>query len=158
MFVGEAPGFNEDKTGVPFCGAAGKVLDGLLKSVGIVRNEVYITNILKCRPPQNREPQSNEITACTPYLERQIALVRPEVICTLGNYATVFIFTKYGLRDRIQGISRIHGRAFEAGGLIAGIKVVALYHPAVATYNAGMERVLREDFGVLKGMLQHEGA
>ena len=98
MFVGEAPGANEDATGVPFCGAAGKILDELLDSVGIKREEVYICNILKCRPPNNRDPQRDETDACVPYLEKQIQIIRPLVICTLGNHATVFMLKKFGLQ------------------------------------------------------------
>lgn len=150
IFVGEAPGLNESKTGRPFCGAAGKILDGLLESVGIKRKDVYITNILKDRPPQNRNPQKEEIEACAPYLERQIEVIKPEVICALGNYSMVYIFEKYGLKDKIQGISKIHGQIFESQSLFHSIKIIPFYHPAVATYNPNMKEVLRRDFKVLE--------
>ena len=150
MFIGEAPGFNEDKKGKPFCGQAGKVLDELLGTIKIKRNEIYITNILKCRPPNNRDPNLEEIQACTPYLERQIKIINPEIICTLGNYSTAFILEKYGLKNQIQGISKLHGKVFEIKSLFHNIKIVPLYHPAVATYNAGMKDILKKDFQILK--------
>ena len=112
MFIGEAPGVNEDKQGVPFCGAAGKILDELLASVGIKRNDVYITNILKCRPPENRDPKPEEISVCTPYLEKQIEIINPRVICSLGRYSMKFIFEKYGLKEKLEPISKIHGKVF----------------------------------------------
>jgi len=150
IFIGEAPGLNESKTGRPFCGAAGKILDGLLESVGIKRKDVYITNILKDRPPQNRNPQKEEIEACAPYLERQIEVIKPEVICALGNYSTVYIFEKYGLKDKIQGISKIHGQIFKSQSLFQSIKIIPLYHPAVANYNSNMKEVLKKDFKILE--------
>ncbi|KPK78855.1 MAG: DNA polymerase [candidate division Zixibacteria bacterium SM23_73] len=150
FLCGEAPGFHEDKTGHPFCGAAGKVLDELLDSIGIKRDEVYICNILKCRPPKNREPKPEEIQACAPFLERQIKIIAPEVICTLGNYSTAFIFEKYGLKNQIQGISKVHGKVFEVKNLFRTIKIIPFYHPAVATYNQNMKEVLKKDFKILQ--------
>lgn len=146
MFIGEAPGLSEAKTGRPFCGEAGKVLDKLLESTGIKREEVYISNILKCRPPGNRDPKTEEIKACTPYLERQIKIIKPKVICTLGNYSAVYILERYGLKDKIQGISKIHGKIFS----LDDIKIIPLYHPAVVTYNANMKEILKKDFKVLE--------
>jgi len=154
MFVGEAPGLNEAKTGRPFCGAAGKILDELLESVGLNRKEVYITNILKDRPPQNRDPKPEEVSACTPYLDKQIEIINPKVICTLGNFSTRYIFKKYGLEKEIQGISRIRGQIFESKSLFSEIKIIPLYHPAVATYNANMKEVLKKDFNVLKNVVK----
>jgi len=150
IFIGEAPGFNEDKTGYPFCGEAGKILDELLSSVGHRREDIYIANILKCRPPQNRNPKTEEIEACAPYLEKQIEIIKPKVICTLGNYSTAYIFEKYGLKDQIQGISKIHGKIFEVKSLFQNIKIIPLYHPAVATYNPNMKEILKKDFQILK--------
>jgi len=146
MFIGEAPGSQEDKTGVPFCGAAGKILDELLASIKVARNDVYIANILKDRPPANRNPQNEEIEACTPYLVKQIEIIKPKIICTLGNFATAFILNKYQLADKIQGISKIHGQIFTA----VDLKIIPLYHPAVAVYNANMIEVLKKDFAVIK--------
>ncbi|KPJ55248.1 DNA polymerase [Parcubacteria bacterium DG_74_2] len=150
MFIGEAPGESEDRTGHPFCGAAGNVLDELLKSISIKREEVYICNILKCRPPENRNPKTEEIEACTPYLLRQIEIIKPKAICTLGNFSTAFIFEKYGLKDKIEGISKIHGKVFEVKTLFGSLKIIPLYHPAAATYNPNMKEILKKDFQILK--------
>lgn len=146
MFIAEAPGLSEAKTGRPFCGEAGKILDELLESAGIKREEVYITNILKDRPPANRNPKKEEIEACAPYLEKQIEIIKPKVICTLGNYSTAYILEKYGLKNQIQGISKIHGKILSSDD----IKIIPLYHPAVATYNSNMKEVLEEDFKILR--------
>jgi len=146
VFVGEGPGFNEDKTGVPFCGQSGDVLDELFESIGYKREDAYVCNILKCRPPNNRDPEKEEVEACVPYLEKQIEIIKPKIIATLGNYAMGFILRKYGLEDRIEGISKIHGKVFQANGM----KIIPLYHPAVAVYNTNMKETLKNDFKVLK--------
>ena len=153
MFVGEAPGANEDRTGVPFCGAAGGILDELLEKIRIKRRDIYITNILKCRPPGNRNPAKEEIKMCTPYLDRQIEIIKPEVICCLGNFATSYTMEKFGLKGKIQGISRIHGSIFDYQSLFASIKIMPLYHPAVVTYNINMKSVLERDFMKLRTFL-----
>lgn len=154
LFCGEGPGFNEDREGRPFCGAAGKVLDELLESVGIKRKDVFVGNLLKCRPVtpnlENRAPNLEEISACSSYLMKQIEIIKPEIICTLGNYSTTFIFEKYGLKDKIEGISKIHGKVFEPKTLFGSIKIIPLYHPAVATYNPSMKEILLKDFQILK--------
>ena len=142
MFIGEAPGLNEAKTSHPFCGTAGKILDELLETAGIKREGVYITNILKDRPPANRDPSEDEIKACAPYLARQIEIIKPEIICTLGNYSTRYIMEKYGLKSQIKGISKIHGQIFFA----EQFKIIPLYHPAVAAYNPNMKEILKKDF------------
>ena len=149
MFIGEAPGENEDKRGVPFCGEAGNILDELLESVGIDRKNIYITNILKCRPPGNRNPQKEEIESCSSYLNRQIEIINPSVICTLGNFATQYIFEKYRLEKKIEGISKIHGKVFKIKTLLKSFRIIPFYHPAVATYNPNMKEVLKKDFGIL---------
>jgi len=156
MLIGEAPGANEDKTGRPFCGAAGKILDELLAFVDIKRKDIYIANILKCRPPGNRPPQTLEIKACTPFLERQIEMIKPEIISPLGNFAARFIFQKFGLEDKILGISKIHGQVFEGGDLFHQVKIVPLYHPAVAVYNIRMLPVLKDDMEKLSSLLKNE--
>jgi len=153
MFIGEAPGLNESKTGRPFCGAAGKVLDELLESVGIKREEVYITNILKDRPPDNRDPQKEEIEACTPYLERQVKAIKPKVICTLGRYSMSFILEKFGLKEKIEPISKAHGKVFKAKSLFDEICIIPFFHPAVATYNPNQKSLLKEDFKILKDFI-----
>ncbi|MFZ2071168.1 MAG: uracil-DNA glycosylase [Halobacteriota archaeon] len=148
MLIGEAPGYYEDLHGRPFVGKAGKVLDELLNSIGLVRAEVYITNILKCRPPGNRNPAVAEIKACTPYLDAQMRIIDPDVIVTLGNFSLTYIFDKLGLKP--EKISKIHGKVFTVS-TITGIKrLTPLYHPAVATYNPGMKTVLLTDFKALK--------
>lgn len=150
MFIGEAPGAQEDKTGRPFCGKAGDILNDLLEGAGFEREEVYIANVLKCRPPNNRDPKQEEIEACTPYLERQIEIIEPEVVVGLGNFGTKFVLSKYNLKGKIEGISQIHGERFSAKTLFGEIKIVPMYHPAVATYNPNMIDTLEEDFEVLK--------
>jgi len=150
MFVGEAPGLNEAKTGRPFCGMSGKILDELLESVNIKREDVYITNILKDRPPGNRDPQPEEIKACTPYLERQIDAISPKIICPLGRYSMKFLMEKFGLGNQIEGISKIHGKSFKSDNLFQGVTIIPFYHPAVATYNPNIKKVLEEDFKILK--------
>jgi len=124
--------------------------DELLEVAGIKREEVYIGNILKCRPPENRNPKREEIEACTGYLEKQIKAINPKVICSLGNYASAYILERYGLKDQIQGISRIHGKVFKPSSLFSSVKIIPLYHPAAATYNPNMISVLKEDFKILE--------
>ena len=147
MFVGEAPGFHEDKQGAPFVGQAGKVLERLLGTIGLTRPEVYIANVLKCRPPGNRDPQPEEIEACEGHLFAQVELIRPKVICTLGNFATKL------LSGRPLGITRVHGQEQEL--TIAGRSVLLypIYHPAAALYTPAMLKVLEADFARLPGLL-----
>jgi len=149
MFVGEAPGAQEDKTGYPFCGPAGKILDELLVSIGIKREDVYIANILKCRPPGNRDPEEKEIIACSPYLERQISIIKPKIICSLGRYAMNFLMEKFGLRKEIQAINKIHGNIFKTE---KGLFLIPFYHPAVAIYNPNMKEILKKDFKILENI------
>jgi len=150
MFIGEAPGRNEAKTGRPFCGAAGKILDELLNSIGIERNEIYVTNIVKDRPPENRDPLPSEIEIYGPFLDRQIEIIQPEVIATLGRYSMSYIMPRFGLEFELEPISRNHGKVFEAGAPYGPIKVIPLYHPAVAVYNSHTLDSLKKDFEVLK--------
>jgi uracil-DNA glycosylase family 4 len=140
MFVGEAPGFHEDKQGVPFVGQAGKLLDTLLAGIGLDRSQVYVANVLKCRPPGNRDPQPDEIETCEPHLFRQIELIEPNVVATLGNFATKLLSGKQ------TGITRVHGQEQET--TIGGRRVLLypLYHPAAALYTPAMLKVLEEDF------------
>lgn len=146
IFVGEAPGRNEDKKGRPFCGKAGSILEELLASIGLRREDVYICNILKCRPPGNRNPLPEEISACTLYLDKQIKLIEPKIICSLGNFASQYLMKKFGLEDKNQGISKLRGKVFSLGKK----KIIPLYHPAVAVYNINMKKVLLEDFKIIK--------
>jgi len=150
MFVGEAPGKNEAKTGRPFCGASGKILDELLASVGIDRKDVYITNIVKDRPPFNRDPLPEEIKAYGPFLDRQIDIIQPEVIATLGRFSMDYIMRKFGLESELKSISQMHGKTFNAELPHGKIKIIPLYHPAVAIYNRTTKDTLIKDFRVLK--------
>ncbi len=150
LFVGEAPGFNEDKQGKPFVGKAGMVFDKLLDFANLKREEIYITNVLKCRPPQNRNPFPGEVKACSLYLNSQIEAIKPDKICALGNFATSFILKKFGLQNKVAGISRIHGKTFTVSTLADPIKIIPLYHPAVATYDPAMLEPLKKDFSLLK--------
>ncbi|KKW15710.1 MAG: hypothetical protein UY54_C0005G0009 [Parcubacteria group bacterium GW2011_GWA2_50_10b] len=145
MFVGEAPGENEAKTGRPFCGRAGKLLDSLLDSAGIKREDVYITNIVKDRPPKNRDPLPDEIAIYAPFLDRQIELIKPKVIATLGRFSMQYVMNRYGLEFELDSISKLHGQIFSADKF----KVVPLYHPAAAIYNQQLLSTLKEDFKVL---------
>jgi len=153
VLVGEAPGYYEDLKGEPFVGKAGKVLDDLLASVELQRSEVYIANVLKCRPPGNRNPATEEIRACTLYLDAQLEIIQPEIIATLGNFSLSYIFNKFGLRSKKDKISKIHGKVFTVSTIAGVVKIVPLYHPAVATYNPRMMETLLGDFKVLvKGL------
>ena len=150
MFIGEAPGENEDREGRPFCGKAGKILDELLEKISLKREDVFIGNLLKCRPPQNRDPKSEEILACSPFLEKQIEIIKPEIICPLGRYSMKFIFEKYGLKDELDSISKIHGKVFEVRTLFQKVKIIPFYHPAVCTYNPRMREILEQDYKILE--------
>lgn len=150
MFIGEAPGKNEAETGRPFCGASGRVLDELLVSIGIPRKDVYVTNIVKDRPPMNRDPLPDEIEAYAPYLDRQIEIIRPEVIATLGRFSMTYIINRLGLNSKLESISRMHGKILEVQTSYGTVKIIPLYHPAVAVYNNNMKDALKKDFEVLK--------
>jgi uracil-DNA glycosylase family 4 len=147
MFVGEAPGFHEDKQGLPFVGQAGKLLEKLLVQIGLARSDVYIANVIKCRPPGNRDPQPDEIEACESHLFRQIELIEPTVVATLGNFATKL------LSGRPLGITKVHGQEQET--TLGGRKVLLypLYHPAAALYTPAMLKVLESDFARLPELL-----
>jgi DNA polymerase len=143
MIVGEAPGFNEDRQGEPFVGAAGKLLDTLLARISLGRADVYITNVLKCRPPMNRDPMPNEAEACSPYLKRQLELVQPKVVLILGRHALERLMPGQG------SISRIHGSMIKRGD----VAYVPLYHPAAALHNGSLVADLEHDFDQVKRYL-----
>ena len=148
MFVGEAPGFHEDQQGVPFVGQAGKLLDTLLGGIGLTRADVFVANVLKCRPPGNRDPLPEEIAACEPHLFRQIELIQPKLVATLGNFATKL------LSGKPAGITRVHGYEQE---VTLGARTVLLYpifHPAAALYTPSMLKVLEEDFARIPALLE----
>lgn len=145
MIIGEAPGKNEDLEGLPFVGKAGKYLDELLALANLKRDNVYIANVLKCRPPSNRDPKADEILQCAPYLRQQTALVQPKIIITLGNFATRFI-----LKDQ-KGISLLHGRPVHLGKFI----VYPVFHPASTMYDSKKKDALEKDFVALKNILEN---
>jgi uracil-DNA glycosylase len=150
MFVGEAPGFHEDKQGYPFVGQAGKLLDRLLGDIGLTRDDVYIANVLKCRPPGNRDPQPDEIEACETHLFQQLELIEPKLVATLGNFATKLLSGKQ------HGITRVHGKPQEATVGGRRITLYPIYHPAAALYTPAMLRTLEEDFARIPAFLAPE--
>lgn len=143
MFVGEAPGFYEDQQGEPFVGAAGKLLNELLQSAGLSRSDIYIANVIKCRPPNNRDPEPDEVETCKPFLLQQIAMIRPTLVCTLGNWAT------QTLLERKVGITKVRGQAFYMKDFV----LFPLLHPAAALHQGSMLEPLREDFKKLREFL-----
>jgi len=143
VFVGEAPGNHEDLQGKPFVGAAGKILTQLLESVGLKRDDIFIANILKCRPPENRNPKPEEIETCIPHLWKQLDLIQPKVVCTLGNFATQTLLSKK------VGISKVRGQYFQ----VRNCFVFPMYHPAATLHQGGLREVLKEDFKNLKDFL-----
>jgi uracil-DNA glycosylase family 4 len=151
MFVGEAPGAEEDRQGLPFVGRAGKLLDELLAEVGMHRrSDAFIANVLRCRPPGNRDPQPEEIESCRPYLLRQVELVQPKVICTLGNFSTKL------LTGSRLGITKVHGQAQEREVAGLQVKLYPLFHPAAALRTPSVLETLREDFHRLPALLEEE--
>ena len=147
MFVGEAPGFHEDQQGVPFVGQAGKLLDKLLGGIGLTRADVFVVNVLKCRPPGNRDPQPEEIAACEPHLFRQIELIEPTLVATLGNFATKL------LSGKPAGITRVHGYEQEVTLGARTVLLYPLFHPAAALYTPSMLKVLEDDFARIPALL-----
>ena len=143
MFIGEAPGFHEDVQGRPFVGAAGQFLDELLEGIGLKREDVYITNVVKCRPPGNRDPEPEELSACAPYLDRQIQAIRPKVIVTLGRFS----MAKFVPNAKI---SQIHGQPFKVRGQL----VVPMYHPAAALHQPSLRRIVEADFAQLPELIR----
>jgi DNA polymerase len=147
MFIGEAPGAQEDRQGLPFVGQAGKLLDKLLGDIGLEREDVFVANTLKCRPPDNRDPHPNEIEACNEYLRKQVDLIEPVVICTLGNFSTKL------LRADPAGISRLHGQEEVRIVGSRAVRLYPLYHPAAALYTPSMLETLRADFHRIPDLL-----
>lgn len=143
MFVGEAPGFNEDQKGEPFVGAAGKLLNDLLASANLSRDQIYIANVIKCRPPNNRDPEPDEVETCKPFLLQQIQMIRPKLVCTLGNWAT------QTLLERKVGITKVKAQAFYMKDFV----IFPLLHPAAALHQGGLLDTLKEDFKKLKDFL-----
>ena len=157
MFIGEAPGHNEARQGRAFVGAAGKLLDELLSHVNIRRDDVFITNIVKDRPPENRSPKKGEIAFYAPFMDRQIDIIRPTVIVTLGRFAMEYILAKFDLLESDTKITRIHGQAIQAEAEYGPIVIVPLYHPAAALYDESKRSVLFEDFENLAEIVRSSG-
>lgn len=158
MFIGEAPGAQEDLQGIPFVGAAGKELDKLLRSINLTLDDVYITNILKYRPPDNRDPAVDEIYRHTPYLIEQIKIIKPKIICTLGNYSTKFVLAHFNIpkMTEISGITKLHGRVNHISIDEMNFKVIPLYHPAAMLYNPNLRQVLAKDFLEMEKILSQK--
>lgn len=152
MFVGEAPGRTEDTQGKPFVGRAGGILDQLLNLINIKRDEVFIGNIVKCRPisssGRDRRPTKEEISTCCTYLDQQISIIRPSFITTLGDTSTRYIFEKYGIKP--ERISKLHGRIFDIGSS----KIIPMFHPAALLYRRELEEAMKEDFRTLESLLK----
>jgi uracil-DNA glycosylase len=153
VFVGEAPGKSEAQSGRPFCGRAGNLLDELLESIGVLRGGVYITNIVKDRPPNNRDPHPEEIAIYAPFLDRQLEVIGPKVIATLGRYAMEYMMKTRGLQSHLEPISTAHGKQYSTGGLFGNTTIIPLYHPAAAIYTQSLKDTLFEDFKILKSFV-----
>ncbi|MGB9729418.1 MAG: type-4 uracil-DNA glycosylase [Thermoprotei archaeon] len=155
MFIGEAPGYNEDIQGRPFVGAAGKFLTELIVNIlKIPRSSVYITNVVKCRPPENRDPYPDEIQTCTPYLDKQIAIIKPKIIVTLGRHSTNYILTKSGIK--IKNITSVRGQLFDISISGINVRVMPTLHPAAALYNPQLRSQIEEDFKKLRETMYKE--
>ncbi|MCM8785464.1 MAG: uracil-DNA glycosylase [Candidatus Omnitrophica bacterium] len=148
FFLGESPGKKEDEKGIPFCGKAGKILEQLFKSISLERQDVYITSVLKCRPPKNRNPKKDEIEKCSFYLDKQIEIVNPEVIVCLGRISLNYILKKYFNRKNFL-ITDLHGKIIEKNGK----KIFPIFHPAFAIYNPKKFEIMKKDFKKLKGLI-----
>ena len=153
MFIGEAPGKNESEKGQPFCGAAGKILDELLAHIGLDRYTVYVTNIVKDRPPENRDPTPQEIAAYGPFLDRQIDILQPKVIATLGRFSMAYVMERLGLKNQIEPISKAHGKRYTATASYGTVDIVPLYHPASALYSRALLPTHKADIKILKTYL-----
>lgn len=151
LFIGEAPGLQEDKQGIPFVGRAGALFDMILQNIDLPRNNIYITNILKCRPPKNRNPTTKEIHLCTPYLEEQIMIIQPEIIAPMGNFATEYCCKKYHIP--FVKISKMHGEKYKIKNYHKTNYMIPLYHPAAAIYNPNLKQQLLADILQIKRQL-----
>jgi DNA polymerase len=149
ILIGEAPGFNEDEQGRPFVGRAGKLLEEFLNSIGKKREEVFITNVVKCRPPNNRQPEEDEIKICTSlYLDKQIELIKPKLIICLGNISANYIFKKFGLK--FESMNKQHGKVFSVSNLLIQTKIIATYHPAAILRNQNLMTTAKADWEIIK--------
>ncbi len=153
MFVGEAPGFNEDLQGRPFVGVAGKLLTSLIMDkLGLERRQVFITNVVKCRPPNNRDPKQEEIEVCSPYLDEQVRIIKPKIIVTLGRHSTIYFLKKLGIN--VSGVSQVRGKVFRGKLNDTKVIIIPTYHPAAALYNPRLRGILEKDFELIKTILE----
>ncbi len=152
MFIGEAPGYWEDVRGRPFVGRAGKLLDELLSSIELERKKVYITNVVKHRPPENRDPRQDEVEACAPYLDEQIQIIEPKILATLGRHSTMYILSKVNIQ--VRGITEARRQVYTADLLDQQVTITPTFHPAAALYNPNYKSALHEDFKTIKSELQ----
>lgn len=150
LFTGEAPGKREAETGRPFCGAAGKILDELFSSIKLKREDVYVTNIVKDRPPDNRDPMPEEVELYSSFLDEQIAIIKPKVIVTLGRFSMNYLLEKFNLPEKEKSISQLHGKILDIKLPYGDVKMIPFYHPAVALYSASSKKILIQDFQILK--------
>ncbi len=151
LFVGEAPGYWEDVKGRPFVGAAGKLLDTLLADISLSRSAVYITNVVKCRPPENRAPLPIEVKTCTPYLNRQIKIIQPEIIVSLGSHATSYVLSEAGIKE-VVGITKLRGKVYSVKLSGLSVSVLPTFHPAAVLHNPKYKDGLERDFQLLKSL------
>ncbi len=156
LFIGEAPGAKEDELGLPFVGRAGKELDKLLHQIGLSIEEVYIANILKCRPPKNRNPSQSEIRDCTPYLIEQIKIINPKIIVTLGNYSTKFVLSGFNPNEmkKISGIKELHGKKQKIKIKNNTYLILPIYHPSAMMYRPSLREDFEKDFLVIKEIIE----
>jgi DNA polymerase len=155
VFIGEAPGRLEDMEGKPFVGSAGELLNRILRKIGLSRSDIYITNLVKCRPPGNRDPHMNEIESCSPYLDQQLKIIKPKIILTLGRHSTSYMFSKVGLTFR--SISEVQGKIYEAKMGDSNIYLIASYHPAAALYNMQLEGEIKKSIKLAKDLMNKVG-
>ena len=153
LFIGEAPGKSEDLKGAPFVGRAGTILDGLLAEIGLARDEVFITNIVKCRPPKNRDPTPEEIEACRHYLDDQLSLIRPKVIIPLGRFAMRWVLESYGIAPG-GPISEVHGKIYRILTITGERIIIPVYHPAATIYRPAYRELMAADFEIIRTMLE----
>lgn len=153
LFIGEAPGYWEDVKGRPFVGAAGKLLDTLLADANLSRSTVYITNVVKCRPPKNRVPSPVEVKTCTAYLNRQIKTIQPEIIVTLGRHATSYVLSEAGVKE-VVGITKLRGEVYSVKLFGLSVSVLPTFHPAAVLHNPKYEDPLKHDFQLLKSLIE----
>ena len=153
LFIGEAPGLAEDEQKRPFVGRSGQLLRKSIRELGWEEKDVYITNIVKDRPPDNRDPSPEEIKIYAPFLDRQIEAIKPEIIATLGRFSMAYVMEKFGLQKELKSISQIHGKIFEVKIPLNSVKIIPLYHPAATLYQNSLKKDLSEDFKIIKDLM-----